>query len=245
MTRAQSLRDVADALTAFGEPAGLNRLFLAELVLGYQRPELVVFIDTMGKEWRRLYAENGVEMDPLLDIMREQARPVQWSELVRYAKTEPQREYLRSFAAIGFIDGVSVPIWGPNGYWAWAAAGSDRPLDLSHDDRDRIQLLAVLAMTRCRMLYDGVQAPGDHERTITHREADILYWVLEGKTDDEIAIIVGLGKATVKFHIRNASSKLGAGNRITAAVKALKTGLLLNPLTRHAVLVPPPGAVRS
>lgn len=243
MTRAQSLRDVADALTAFGEPVGLTRLFLAELVLGYQRPELVVFIDTMGKEWRRLYADNGVEMDPLIDIMREQARPVQWSELSRYAKVEAHREYLQSFAAIGFMDGVSVPIWGANGYWAWAAAGADRPLDLSHDDRDRIQLLAVLAVTRCRMLYYGVQAPGEH--TISHREADILYWVLEGKTDEEIAIIVGLGRTTVKFHIRNASTKLGAANRITAAVKALKAGLLLNPLTRHAVLVPPPGSVRS
>lgn len=241
VTRAQSLRDVARALAVFGEPYGLNRLFIAELVLGYSRPELVVFIDTMGKAWRRLYAEHGIEMDPMLNLMREERGAVQWWELVRKTTDPKQREYLLAFRDIGLIDGVSVPIWGSNGYWAWVAAASDRPLDLSHEDREGIQLLAMVTVTKCRLLRYGVQAPSDHELSVSHREADILYWVLEGKTDDEIGIILGLGKTTVKFHIRNAMAKLDAGNRITAAVKALKSGLLLGPLARHAVLIPPPG----
>jgi len=239
VTRAQSLRDLARALLVFGEPYGLNRIFIAELVLGYARPELVVFVDTMGKEWRRLYADHGVEMDPMLDLMREERGAVMWSELVRKAVKPAQRDYLMGFRDIGLMDGVSVPIWGPNGYWAWVAAASDRPLDLNHEDREAIEILAMLVLTKCRLLRYGAQAPSD--LTVTHREADILYWVMEGKTDDEIGIILGLGRTTVKFHIRNAMAKLDATNRITAAVKALKSGLLLGPLTRHAVLVPPPG----
>lgn len=238
ITRASSPREVGAAIARFGEPTGLTRLFLAELVLGYTRPEMVVFIDTMGPEWRRVNAERrGLEIDPMIDFMRGQTGPVQWSEIERSAITQDQQRYLVSFRDIGFVDGVSVPIWGPNGYWAWAAATSDRAFTLTDSDRGAIQLIAMLALTRCRLLRHGVAAPGDHERTITHREADILYWVLEGKTDDEIGIIVGLGRATVKFHVRNAAEKLDAANRITAAVKALKAGLLLGPLTRHAVLV--------
>lgn len=244
VTRAQSLRDVARALAKFGSDYGLNKLFIAELVLGYARPELVVFIDTMGKDWRRLYADHGVEMDPMLDLMRDERGVVQWSDLVRKAIKPAHRDYLLGFQDIGLIDGVSVPIWGANGYWAWVAAASDRPLDLTHEDRVGIEVLAMVTLTKCRMLRYGVQAPSDHELTVSHREADILYWVMEGKTDDEIGIIMGLGKTTVKFHVRNAMAKLGANNRITAAVKALKSGLLLGPLVRHAVLVPPPGIGR-
>ncbi|WP_172448457.1 helix-turn-helix transcriptional regulator [Caulobacter mirabilis] len=238
MTRAQSLRDVAESLAEFGEPYGLKRFLVAEIVLGYVRPELIVFIDTMGREWRRLYAEMGVDLDPLIDAMRDQRQLVQWSRLP-LAKLNPvQRHYIEAFSAMGVADGLSIPIWGPNGYWAWVAAAGDRQLDLSHDDREALQLLAMLVLSKCRLLRYGHHVPGAHEHSISHREADILYWVLEGKTDDEIATIVGLGRATVKFHIHNAIIKLDATNRITAAVKALKSGLLLGPITRHAVIVP-------
>lgn len=240
MTRAQSLRDVAESLADFGAPYGLKRFLVAEIVLGYVRPEMIVFINTMGREWDRLYFEMGVDVDPLIDEMRKQRQLIQWSKLPFDALSPHQRHFIQEFVAIGVVDGLSIPIWGPNGYWAWVAAAGDRPLDLGHDDKEALQLLAMLTLSKCRLLRYGHQAPGSEDHAVSHREADILYWVLEGKTDDEIATIVGLGRATVKFHIHNAIVKLDATNRITAAVKALKAGLLLGPITRHAVIVPPP-----
>lgn len=237
---ARSLPEVGEALKTAGESIGLTRFFVAELVLGYTRPELVVFIDTMGKEWRQIYADYGPEFDPLLDIMRDERRPLLWSEVDQFPLTTSQREYLSSYRKIGFVDGVSVPIWGPNGYWAWAGAASDRPLAICEQTRDDMHLLALLVLARCRLLRYGVHAPAHAGEGVSKREVDVLYWVLEGKTDEEIATIVGLSKATVKFHIRRATEKLGSSNRITAALKALKSGLLLAPITRHAVVTPPP-----
>lgn len=210
---------------------------MAEIVLGHSRPEIVVFIDTMGDGWRQGYLQSVIPIEPVLDFMVGQAEPLLWSEIPLHLLTAEQRAYVTSYKALGFADGLSMPFWGPNGYCALISMGSNKVLNLAPDVRHALQSLAVVALVRCRMLAHGVQLPTIHERPISFREADILYWVLEGKTDEEIGTIVGLGRATVKFHIRNATAKLGAANRITAAVTALKNGLLLAALTRNAVII--------
>jgi DNA-binding NarL/FixJ family response regulator len=63
---------------------------------------------------------------------------------------------------------------------------------------------------------------------MTSREVEVLTWAARGKTSAEIAIIVGLSKRTIDFHLDNARIKLGAATRIEAAIKAV-TGRLIHP----------------
>ena len=63
---------------------------------------------------------------------------------------------------------------------------------------------------------------------MTTREVEVLTWAARGKTSAEIAIIVGLSKRTIDFHLDNARVKLGAATRIEAAIKAV-TGRLIHP----------------
>lgn len=59
-----------------------------------------------------------------------------------------------------------------------------------------------------------------------HREIETLTWAARGKTSAEIAIILGVAKRTVDFHIDSAREKLGVATRIEAAVKAARTRLI-------------------
>jgi DNA-binding NarL/FixJ family response regulator len=63
---------------------------------------------------------------------------------------------------------------------------------------------------------------------LTDREIETLTWAARGKTSSEIAIILGLTKRTVDFHIDNARLKLNATSRMHAAVKAA-AGQLIEP----------------
>ena len=63
---------------------------------------------------------------------------------------------------------------------------------------------------------------------LSDRELEMLTWAARGKTSAEIALIVGLSKRTVDFHIDNARAKLGAATRVEAAIKAA-TGRLIEP----------------
>ncbi len=63
---------------------------------------------------------------------------------------------------------------------------------------------------------------------LNDREVETLTWAARGKTSAEIAMILGLSKRTIDFHIDNARVKLGAATRVEAAIKAA-TGRLIDP----------------
>ncbi len=63
---------------------------------------------------------------------------------------------------------------------------------------------------------------------LNEREIETLTWSARGKTSDEIALILGLSKRTVDFHIDNARIKLEVATRTQAVVKAV-TGRLIEP----------------
>lgn len=66
----------------------------------------------------------------------------------------------------------------------------------------------------------------DAEVALTRREIQCLRGVAAGKTDAQIGEIISLGRATVRFHIRNASMKLDAVNRSQTVFKAAQLGFL-------------------
>ncbi len=65
-----------------------------------------------------------------------------------------------------------------------------------------------------------VSEPGAGDEVhLTSREREALTWVAEGKSDWEIAVILGLSETTVRFHVDNARKKLGAVNRAQAVAR--------------------------
>ena len=60
---------------------------------------------------------------------------------------------------------------------------------------------------------------------ISPRELECLRWVANGKTDAEIAEILSISEATVKFHVNGARRKLGARNRAQATARLVLSGL--------------------
>jgi NarL family two-component system response regulator LiaR len=65
-----------------------------------------------------------------------------------------------------------------------------------------------------------------HRDELTAREREILTLLVEGKTNGEIAETLCLSQGTVRFHVSNILSKLGASNRTEAVSMALQSRLL-------------------
>jgi DNA-binding CsgD family transcriptional regulator len=64
-------------------------------------------------------------------------------------------------------------------------------------------------------------APGSAE--LTPREAEVLFWISQGKSNYEIGVILGAKTGTVCKHVGHILSKLNVENRTSAAVIALET----------------------
>jgi DNA-binding CsgD family transcriptional regulator len=57
---------------------------------------------------------------------------------------------------------------------------------------------------------------------ISPREAEVLLWVAQGKSNEEIGIILGASRNTIKKHVVRLLDKLGVESRNAAAVQALE-----------------------
>jgi DNA-binding NarL/FixJ family response regulator len=92
---------------------------------------------------------------------------------------------------------------------------------------------SVLAPTVARTVIGGYVEGGGPDadavamaRGLTSRELDVLALIGEGLSNAEIADRLFLGTGTVKDHISAILAKLGAANRVQAAVVAHRAGLV-------------------
>jgi DNA-binding NarL/FixJ family response regulator len=58
---------------------------------------------------------------------------------------------------------------------------------------------------------------------LTPRVAEVLLWVAQGKTNSDIATILGISESTVKKHLLEIFDKLGVETRSAATLRALET----------------------
>ena len=64
------------------------------------------------------------------------------------------------------------------------------------------------------------------EKPLSEREREILLWVQEGKTNEEIAMLLSVSPYTVKNHLQNTYAKLQVSTRGQAVAKAIGLGQL-------------------
>jgi DNA-binding CsgD family transcriptional regulator len=58
---------------------------------------------------------------------------------------------------------------------------------------------------------------------LTPREAEVLFWIAQGKSNHDIGIILGAKTGTICKHVEHIFGKLNVENRTAAAVVALET----------------------
>lgn len=68
--------------------------------------------------------------------------------------------------------------------------------------------------------------PARPSDTLSERERECLFWVAEGKTTEEVALILSVSSNTVNTYIANAIQKLSATNRAMAIAAAIRQGFI-------------------
>lgn len=85
-----------------------------------------------------------------------------------------------------------------------------------HDPAGRAPALITLAEKRREGDYAPLQRLG-----LSEREAEVLYWMSQGKSAPEIAVIIGAAPATVRKHNERIYAKLGVEGHRDAMLRAL------------------------
>lgn len=143
--------------------------------------------------------------------------------------------YADYYRRVGLEHTVAVPLW-IDEHRLVSVVLNRRCLDFSERDCERLELLrphlAFLYHHACQQgaVHDDAdaaalvpaQAPAAHAG-LTPRENEVLHRLAHGKTDCEIAALLGLSPRTVQKHLEHIYIKLGVETRTAAVMRAQAT----------------------
>ena len=93
--------------------------------------------------------------------------------------------------------------------------------DLLNAVRSRLQRAAQQAKPEFKPDFTSAK-PLETVLELTPRVAETLLWIAQGKTNGDIATILGISEATVKKHVLEIFSRLGVETRTAASLRALE-----------------------
>jgi DNA-binding NarL/FixJ family response regulator len=142
----------------------------------------------------------------------------------------PQAQKLLSDALAGESDDVvlpePIPQWLDQARKGKAGSKTTVMVTLAGNEPLRLQYMGKLGANEflLRLAKDsGAEAPAEFssELGLTTREGEVLSWLSKGKTNRDIAQILGLSPRTVDKHLEQIYAKLGVENRTAAAAIAV------------------------
>jgi len=93
------------------------------------------------------------------------------------------------------------------------------------------ELLDAIRRAAAGGLAFGVR-PGAASAGLSSRELDVVRLVVEGRSNDEIGVALGIGSKTVETYLRRLFERFGTGSRTELATRALREGWLEIPPLR-------------
>ncbi|MBC9906728.1 MULTISPECIES: autoinducer binding domain-containing protein [Achromobacter] len=198
--------------------------YVVGAALPFTNPQ-VVMISNYPISWQERYAQaRYVEIDPTVKHCGQSAIPIVWSDRVFAGTPELWDEAQAAGLCVGWSQS-NLDAYGTGGMLTLARQKeqlSDEEL-ISKELRMRWLVTAAhLALSRVTLPRFKL-AP---DTPLTRRETEILKWAADGKTSSDVSEILAIAESTVRFHTKNAISKLGARNRTAAVARAALLGLL-------------------
>jgi DNA-binding CsgD family transcriptional regulator len=131
--------------------------------------------------------------------------------------------YNEFYRHIGIGRSLSAAVFDSGRVYSLNVLRDVRAREFTERDRSMLELLRphFEQARRNAVLYEGRQTRRARPLAVydlTPRETDVAGWLAKGKTNGEIATILGASPRTVEKHVEKVLEKLGVENRTAAAV---------------------------
>ena len=136
----------------------------------------------------------------------------------RFRESALYNDYYRH---IGIDHAVAMPLFVDRGLLVSFVLNRSR-LDFSDRECALLDLVQVPLAGLYRNLLRREKDRAFAALPVTPREREVLSWLAAGKTDKDIAVIVGVSPRTVQKHLQHIYEKLGVETRTAAVVRAME-----------------------
>jgi LuxR family transcriptional regulator, quorum-sensing system regulator CciR len=217
--------ELAGALADVAGDLGLRYFALTHHV-DVRRNSAGVRIHNYPAGWAEWFDEHSLgTSDPVHRASNLTSVGFSWSKLPEMiALTDQDRRILDLARREGIGDGFTVPAHVPgeaHGSCSFAC-GPGEPFAEEHVPL--LQLVGAFAFEAARRIR-RLRIPNEQVQ-LTDRQRECVMWAARGKSDWEIAKVLGVSEATVGEHLRHAYERYGVGKRTLVAVHALFDGTI-------------------
>jgi DNA-binding CsgD family transcriptional regulator len=160
-------------------------------------------------------------VDPVFHHAAHTLLPFSWDdEDFRATLTTAQSDILLTAKGHGIVHGYTVPIHRP---YATAASCSVVPdsEEIHPASRGAVHIMAAFMYEAIFRNLANTTVLGRNRLRLSNRERQCLELAAQGKSDWEIATIMGIAERTVHAHIEGAKRRLGVTTRVQAIVQSL------------------------
>jgi LuxR family transcriptional regulator len=225
MRSATTVYDLRCATLAFVHEFGFRSAYFMSPIAGDPRLGRNLTNAGFSQAWARSYRSGLYRSDPLPRIALHHSRPFRWGALLRTGYLQEQgKRYLKTLEQHDMADGLVVPAYGPGVRCGLMGLGHADDLDsYTEDDIALIQMGTQASYN----LYCDLISVELEEVLLSNREIDVLYWIMQGKSNSAIAGILGISTQTVDTYVRRLFAKLGVADRTGAAIAAIQRGIFV------------------
>jgi len=211
---------------------GFNSIAYGFVIPNNFRSEDFYIYSDDSEEWKKTYSEKEYwKIDTRIIIARKQIVPFRWSDLSCRA------DFISSNLMMGMYDGITIPVHGPNHFFGFLHF-------TFHLDQKKItswiqyiqpyivHLAQYITEAKCDLIRKGLLSPllynvsKNNSVVLSGQQRRCLVWVAEGKSTEEIAVILGISVSTVNKHLDSASKLLNTNSRAHAIAKAIDGKLI-------------------
>jgi DNA-binding CsgD family transcriptional regulator len=177
------------------------------------------------ESWMKYYVEkNYLSIDPVHQTACRSPMPFFWSNLLNEDHISiDSRRLMHEAEEAGLNDGVGIPLYGRTGeVAALGLARNEKSGETNYETLAALQLIGTYFHESYKDLIRKTEFV-----ELTAKEKEILIWAAEGKTDAEIAGIIGISLPTVRYRWNNVFKKLNAYGRVYAITKSIRLQLII------------------
>ena len=217
----QSLRhDVVRGLALLGISRGY---FIAPLSRDHRVGRSLTNIG-LPAEWELQYRTRLYRSDPLPTLSLDFSNAFFWPDEVPFEKmTNEQQAYMQIASEFGLGRGIGTACYGPHGRAGFLGAACDS--NVPEDDVTKLavhQIGQVSFQRYCQLNLEEIEIP-----TLSNREQSVLNLMCRGRTNPEMADMIGVSRSSIDSYIRRIFAKLQVSDRTAACVRAQSLGLVV------------------
>ena len=187
--------------------------------------DYVLFQRGMPLSWLERYdALEYANTDPVPEFtMKSGQIDTLYNVFKKASLTEEQKHYVSEFLNSEMTDGLAIPTLGRGRARGFFGLAQTTEKNLASIDRSLMHAVAQHAHWK----YDQMEISAHtHGARLSPRELEILNWIAAGKSNPDIAVILGISLPTVATHLKRIFAKLGVNDRVSAAMKGQRLNIL-------------------